>query len=191
VYIYLQKGRDAIVKDDPSTKYHESLQNSSEKWYTISARIRKNDLYLLNKKLEMNGFKTFNEFVHDIKISIGGNSETNTSIIKIEKNNSGISGEHTLSPENENLSPYLDSLSPVSNELTPVENQDLSTKSNNSGDTGHTGDKSDYSMEDDDEEDNNHRDSTISKRCNCQDPVDHRIGHTHPFYFCIEHPIVP
>jgi F-box associated len=34
-----------------------------QQWLTISARIRKDDLLLLNKKLEMNGFKTFNEFV--------------------------------------------------------------------------------------------------------------------------------
>jgi len=52
-------------------KYLESLQNSSEKWHIVSARIRKSDLYLLNKKLEMDGFKTFNEFVHAwIKVTI-------------------------------------------------------------------------------------------------------------------------
>jgi intergrase/recombinase len=34
-----------------------------QQWLTVSARIRKDDLPLLNKKLEMNGFKTFNEFV--------------------------------------------------------------------------------------------------------------------------------
>ena len=62
-------------------------------------------------------------------------------IIKIEKNDSGISGEHKIIPENENLSPYLDSLSPVSNELSPEDIQNLSTKSNDSGDAGHTGDK--------------------------------------------------
>jgi hypothetical protein len=79
-----------------------------------------------------------------IKISINRNTKNNTSIIKIEKNNSGNSGEHNLSPENKSLSPYFDSLSPVSNELSPEENQDLSTKPNNSGDTG---DKSDNMME--------------------------------------------
>jgi F-box associated len=35
----------------------------NQQWLTVSARIRKDDLPLLNKKLEMNGFKTFNEFV--------------------------------------------------------------------------------------------------------------------------------
>jgi hypothetical protein len=40
-----------------------------------------------------------------IKISINRNTKNNTSIIKIEKNNSGNSGEHKVTPENETLSP--------------------------------------------------------------------------------------
>jgi hypothetical protein len=39
------------------------------------------------------------------------------------------------------LSPYFDGLSQISNELSLDNIQDLSTKTNNSGDTGHTGDK--------------------------------------------------
>jgi hypothetical protein len=81
----------------------------------------------------------------------------------------------------------LDVLSPVLNKLSPEEKEDLSTKSNNSGYTGHTGDKSGYVMEDKDKEDNNHSDNTISKNCNCQAPVDSRIGPNHPFYYCTEH----
>ncbi|MFL6472837.1 MAG: hypothetical protein ACJ71H_18550, partial [Nitrososphaeraceae archaeon] len=48
-----------------SISSQEQKQHSSDAaiWSIISARIRKNDLPLLNKKLEMNGFKTFNEFV--------------------------------------------------------------------------------------------------------------------------------
>jgi intergrase/recombinase len=45
---------------------HSSIPSPSQQkqqWLTVSARIRKDDLPLLNKKLEMNGFKTFNEFV--------------------------------------------------------------------------------------------------------------------------------
>lgn len=49
---------------------------------------------------------------------------------KIERNNTGNSGELDLSPENESLSPAI--------------KEDLSTKSDISGDTGHTGDKIDY-----------------------------------------------
>ena len=120
-----------------------------------------------------------------IKISIDRNTKNNTFIIKIEKN---ISGEHKLSPENESLSPYFDSLTPVSDELSPEVKEDLSTKSNSSGDTGHTGDKSIYVIEDKYKEDNNHSDSNICKNCNCQKPADHRIRHNHPFYYCIEHP---
>jgi hypothetical protein len=52
------------------------------------------------------------------------------------KNNSG---EHKLSQENESLSPYFDGLSPISNELSLDNIQDLNTKTNHSGDTGHTG----------------------------------------------------
>jgi len=60
-----------------------------------------------------------------IKISIDRNTKNNTSIIKIEKNNSGNSGEHNLSPENESLSPDSDSLSPILSELSPENIEDL------------------------------------------------------------------
>jgi hypothetical protein len=111
-----------------------------------------------------------------IKISIDRDTKNNTSIIKIEKNNSGISGEHKVTPENEGLSPYFDSLSPVSNELSPEENQDLSTKSNNSGDTGYTGDKSDYIMEDKNEDSINNS-TIINKTCiDCPIPSDKNIS---------------
>jgi len=66
----------------------------------------------------------------------------------------------------------------------------LSTSSNNSGETGYTGDKSDYIVEDNDKESNNRSDSTISKNCNCHISADPRIGHNHPFYFCKDHPKV-
>jgi hypothetical protein len=44
-------------------------------------------------------------------------------------------------------------------------------------------------MEDTNKEDDNRSDG-ISKKCNYQDPADHRIGHNHPFYYCKEHPKV-
>jgi len=56
------------------------------------------------------------------------------------KNNSGISDEHKVSPENESLSPYIDGLSPGSEELSPEETKDLSTRSINSAVTEHTED---------------------------------------------------
>ncbi|MER5174277.1 MAG: hypothetical protein ABJB76_04135 [Candidatus Nitrosocosmicus sp.] len=76
-----------------------------------------------------------------IKISIDRSSRDNTSIIKIEKNNSGNSGENKMSPENESLSPYLDDLSPVKEKLSPEDVEVSSTKSIDGGDTGDTGDK--------------------------------------------------
>jgi hypothetical protein len=45
-------------------QYNPVSQQSSYAWHTLSARIKKTDLPILNKKLEMNGFKTLNEFVH-------------------------------------------------------------------------------------------------------------------------------
>jgi hypothetical protein len=63
----------------------------------------------------------------------------------------------------------------------------LSTNSNNFGDIGYIGDKSDYVLEDNDREDDIYNGSNISKKCECQDPPDHRIKHNHPFYYCIEH----
>ena len=53
-----------------------------------------------------------------IEIMIERDSK-NTSIIKIEKNVSGDSGEHKMSPENESLSPYLEEMSPENNGLSP------------------------------------------------------------------------
>jgi hypothetical protein len=52
-----------------------------------------------------------------IKISIEINL-VNKSNIKIKKNNSGSSGEHKQSPENENLFLYFGSLSPVSSVIS-------------------------------------------------------------------------
>jgi len=105
---------------------------------------------------------------------------------EIEKNNSGNSGEHNISPDNEDLTPYLDSLSPVSSVVSPEIIQELSTNFNDSGDSGDSGDKSTYVIEGDDKED----DSDLNKNCNYQEPVDLRIGFNYPFYFCKEHPKV-
>ncbi len=121
----------------------------------------------------------------EIEIKIERDSK-NTSIIKIVKNDSDVSGEHKISPENESLSPYFDSLSPVSNKLSPEEYHDLSTKSDDSGDTGN---KSDNIVENTDvREINNYNDNNIHKNCNCPYPSDPRIKYNHPFYYCKEHP---
>lgn len=65
---------------------------------------------------------------------------SNSSILRIEKNISGISGKHKISPEIQNLSPYFDKLSPGDSNISPVLNPDLSTKLTKTGDTGDTGD---------------------------------------------------
>ena len=99
-----------------------------------------------------------------IKMSIDRNTKNNTSIIKIEKNNSGNSGEHKITPENESLSPYLEEMSPEKVGLSPVDMEDLSTKYNSSGDTGHSGDISTIPVE-----------------------KDKRIGFKETLYYCKQH----
>lgn len=57
------------------------------------------------------------------------------------KNNFGVSGEHKMTLENDRLSPVLEGLSPDLQELSPEESKDLSTKYDETGNTGDTGDK--------------------------------------------------
>ena len=49
-----------------SQQYIEAKQGSSKnsEWYTLSSRIKKSKLPIVNLKLEQNGFKTFGEFVN-------------------------------------------------------------------------------------------------------------------------------
>jgi hypothetical protein len=71
-----------------------------------------------NRNWLIKRLKTIKSNLHKvlgIKISIGRDSKTNTSIIKIEKNNSG---KHKVSPEDGGLSPYFDGLSPVSHDIS-------------------------------------------------------------------------
>jgi intergrase/recombinase len=59
-----QQGHSSIIPTSSSSPKQQKKDPLNEAvWFTISARIRKNDLPVLNKKLEMSGFKTFNEFV--------------------------------------------------------------------------------------------------------------------------------
>jgi hypothetical protein len=74
-----------------------------------------------------------------IEIEVDRDS-TNSSIIRIEKSISGISGGQEISPERGNLSPYFEDMSPEKGELSPATNPSLSTISTNIGDTGYTGD---------------------------------------------------
>lgn len=53
--------------DTPDTQqYFADRQKSSKdsEWYTLSSRIKKSRLSIVNLKLEQNGFKTFGEFVN-------------------------------------------------------------------------------------------------------------------------------
>jgi hypothetical protein len=172
-----------LFKGTPS-ELLEELNNvaSHEGIYTCQRDWPKNRNWLVKR---INNIKSNLQQLLAIKITINRDSN-NSSIIKIERNISGISGEHNISPENENSSPYLDSLSPVSNELSPEEEEALSTNSLNSGDAGYTGDKLGYIMEDIDEESDNS--ININNKCiNCPKPSDSRIEYNHPFYYCKDH----
>jgi hypothetical protein len=70
-------------------------------------------------------------------------------------------------------------LSPFLNELSPDENQKFSTKSNDSGDIGHTGEKSDILIEE--KRNKNYLKETSSPNRN------DLIRFIEPFYYCIEH----
>ena len=35
-----------------------------KEWKTVGIRVKEDDLFILNQKLQLNGFKTLNEFVH-------------------------------------------------------------------------------------------------------------------------------
>jgi len=174
--IFIGTPAELLKKLDDIT-YENKISTNSKEW-------PKDQKWLVRR---INTVKSNLQQELGIEIKIERDSK-NTSTIKIEKNNSSVSGKHKMSPENESLSPYLDCLSPVSNELSPDQNQDLSTNSLSSGDSGDTGDKSDYVMEDNENE--NEDDSSINRNCNCQVPLDPRIGLNHPFYYCKDHPKV-
>jgi hypothetical protein len=55
--------RHSSISPPSSSQQQKKDSSDVAVWFTISARIKKDDLPVLNKKLEMNGFKTFNEFV--------------------------------------------------------------------------------------------------------------------------------
>jgi len=74
-----------------------------------------------------------------IKIEVDRDTK-NSSIIRIKKSMSSISGEHEIRPANNNLSPFFEKISPGLNDLSPALTPELSTMSTNSGDTGYTGD---------------------------------------------------
>jgi hypothetical protein len=117
-----------------------------------------------------------------IAISVERDSK-NASLIKIEKNDSGMSGEHKMSPENEGLTPYLIEMSPGNSGLSPGENSDLSTKQDASGDNGDTGDISCISIEEDD------KTKDDVKETEGLEP-DQMIGFREPFWYCKQHPHV-
>ena len=86
----------------------------------------------------------------------------------------------------DSLSLVSNNLSPVLDELSPEENRDLTMDSNNSGDTG---DKSAHIIEDKDSICENESNSNIYNAWgNCPKPLDSRIIHNYPFYYCKDHP---
>lgn len=74
----------------------------------------------------------------------------------------------------------MEGLSPVSDWLSQDGIKDLSTKSDETGDNGHTGDKLNISTEEG--KDIDHTKETPSSN------MDELIGYKVPFYYCKEHP---
>jgi hypothetical protein len=72
-----------------------------------------------------------------------------------------------------------DSLTPVSNNLSPADKQELSTNSI-IPEMYNIQEKTDNIVEDNYKEDNNRRDSTISKNCNCSNTKGPRIQLKYP-----------
>jgi hypothetical protein len=105
----------------------------------------------------------------------------NTSLIKIEKNVSGVSGEHRMSPEKGGLYPYFEEMSPGNNGLSPEQESDLSTELNTSGDTGDIFRKP--------EEGGDDKTNRFLGR-NTNQNMDHLIAYREPFYYCKHHPKV-
>ena len=94
------------------------------------------------------------------------------------KNDSGISGEHNLTPKNESLSPYLEGLSPGSRMLSPTETEELRVTSTVIGDSGHTGDISRLVSKEG-------KDMGYPKEIFSNAEV--LIGFRKPFYYCKEY----
>ena len=76
---------------------------------------------------------------------------------------------------------YFDVLSPVSSNLSPEEKEHLSTKSNNPRDTGHTGDKLDVIIEEEEKTNDDVKENLDSN-------TNRLIGYKAPYYYCKEHP---
>lgn len=100
----------------------------------------------------------------DIRINTNRDSRDNTSKILLIKNVSGDSGMNSLSPDSNNLTPYFYNLSPEKSGLILKENKSLSTKTDNSGDTGYTGDISYTNSLDKDIKNNDNNDSILAIR---------------------------
>ncbi len=98
-------------------------------------------------------------------------------------NDSGNSGEHKMSPENESLTPYLEEMSPEKDKMSPGNRDDASIKSNSSGDTGHSGVIPYISKEEVDKTKDDVKETEGSE-------TDKMIGFREPFHYCRQHPHV-
>ena len=171
-----------ILFEGPPLKLLQRLNEiATENAINTNSREWPKDLKWLIRRI--NTIKSNLQQELGITIDIKRNTTTNTSIIKIMKNDSGISGEHNLSPENESLSPYLENLSPDSQGLSPTKTEDLSTESTGTGDSGLTGEKYDIFPDKEDKDKDNSKGTPSSN-------TNDLIGFRKPFYYCKEHPSV-
>ena len=116
--ILIFKGTPAQLLDKLNEIATENKINSSAKDWPKDQKwlIRRINLIKANLQQELG-----------IEIRIE-RDQNNTSTVKIEKNVSGMSGEHKMSPENESLSPYFEEMSPEKDSMSPDNHDDTSTK---------------------------------------------------------------
>ena len=116
----------------------------------------------------------------NVTIKVDRDSRSNTSIIRIERNNSDDSGENKITPVNNTLSPYIGELSLEINNMSPGKAEELSIEKDIPGDSGDSGDNSQSFVSDANQD--------ISDKNKELDQLELTIGYKHPFYYCKQHP---
>lgn len=167
-----------IFKGTPAELLEELNEIAAENKIGTYSREWPNDQKWLVRRI--NVIKSNLQQELGIAINVERDSN-NTSTVKIEKNVSGVSGEHKMSPETGSLTPYFEEMSPDNNGLSPEQNSNLDTKLNTSGDTGDIFKKLE---ERGDDKINNILGGTTNQN------VDHLIIYKKPFYYCKQHPNV-
>jgi hypothetical protein len=170
-----------LYQGTPSELLEELNHLASElKLNTLSREWPKDPKWLVRR---INTLKSNLQQVLKASIKVDRNSRSNTSIIRIERNDSGNSGENKITPVNDKLSPYIDKLSPETNNRSLNKEEKLSIEKDNSGDNGDNGDNGDKSQSFvlDTNQDSSDKNKVL-------DQSDSPIGYRNSFYYYKQHP---